>query len=128
MINFDQNRKKLGKIGEQMAREFFLKKKFPILAENYHSPYGEIDLIVFNQKENELLLIEVKTRKSNKFGLPEDAITRSKLLKIIKTGYSFQEKNPKYQNLDMRIDAIVIEFSQDLKILRFEHLKRLSLD
>jgi len=72
-----------GKIGESYATKFLIEKGFKILDKNFRSRFGEIDIIA--ERNNELYFCEVKTRWNTKFGLPQDAVTKSKLDKIIKT-------------------------------------------
>ena len=61
---------KIGKFGQQIAGQFLQKRGYEILAENFHSRKGEIDLVV--EKDGQLVFVEVKTRLSDKFGLPEE--------------------------------------------------------
>ena len=64
--NFISNRD-LGSFGENLAKEFLIKKKFKIIDMNYHySKNSEIDIIA--SKDNILHFIEVKTRTQNIFG------------------------------------------------------------
>ncbi|MDA3813519.1 MAG: YraN family protein [Candidatus Cloacimonetes bacterium] len=61
MIN--KNIKQIGSKGEELAREFLMANNYQIIKTNFHSPYGEIDIIA---KDNgTLVFIEVKTRSSN---------------------------------------------------------------
>mgnify|MGYP001221276513 FL=1 len=63
----------VGEWGEGVAASFLAGKGFEIIDRNFRTPFGEIDLIV--QKEGLIVLVEVKTRTSKKFGMPENAIT-----------------------------------------------------
>ena len=55
----------VGAWGESLAWEFLRKKKYKLVAVNYRTRYGEIDLIVADRKY--LVFVEVKLRKSDKF-------------------------------------------------------------
>ncbi len=59
-------------IGENAAAEFLKKKGYVILERNFRKGYGEIDIIAV--KKGTLVFVEVKTRSSDKFGTPLDAI------------------------------------------------------
>lgn len=66
----------LGKYGEQLAKEFLLEKGYEILDENWVHEKAEIDLIAYlNQM---MIFVEVKTRSSTGFGLPEDFVSAAK--------------------------------------------------
>lgn len=70
----------LGKKGEAQAVSFLKKKGYKILKINYTNKIGEIDIICkFN---DEIVFVEVKTRTSEKFGLPREAVTEYKQNKI----------------------------------------------
>ena len=114
------NNREFGNKGEDLACEYLIKNGYEILARNVHfSKLCEIDIIA--KFKNEVVFVEVKTRKSNAFGTPMEAITRTKYNNI-KTGVlSYVQEN----NLtNYRIDAIGITLFPQLKI---EHLKNVSL-
>lgn len=72
-----------GKDGEERACNYVKSKKYKILERNYRCPYGEIDIIT--KYSNTLVIIEVKYRKSVKFGKGYEAVNYTKQQKIIKT-------------------------------------------
>lgn len=116
-------RKNLGKIGEQRAVEYLQKKGYKILQQNFSCKLGEIDIIV--QDKDCLVFVEVKTRWSNKYGLPEEAVTANKLKSIIKTGEYFKLLNPETPEL-MRIDVIAVELSKKGSLCSIRHLKNVT--
>lgn len=119
----DQQRKQLGKVGEELAIRHLKKEGYIILTQNFHSPYGEIDIIA--QDKDELVLVEVKTRISQNYGSPEESVTQTKLEKIMNTGYVFQDKNPNLPE-EMRVDVIAIELDGSYRLKRLEHLKNVG--
>ncbi len=98
--------KEFGKYGEELAKNFLIKKGYKILETNYrYSRIAEIDIIAL--KNNTLHFVEVKTRKSNTFGTPIEAITRTKLNSIYNCAkFYIQNSNKKYTKF--QIDAIGI--------------------
>ena len=66
----------LGKLGEEMAVEFLRKDGYTILQTNWTFQKAEIDIIA--QKGNALAIVEVKTRSSLEFGLPQDFVKPKK--------------------------------------------------
>ena len=94
-----------GKDGEEKACNYLKSKKYKILEKNYRCLYGEIDIIA--KYNNTLVIIEVKYRKSAKFGKGYEAVNYTKQQKIIKTlKYYINEKNVK---MPVRFDVISID-------------------
>jgi len=97
MKQTEGHNKKLGAYGESLAANFLIKRNYKIIAKNFRSPDGEIDLIAKN-KNQELIFVEVKTRTADLYGYPEHAVNQVKIKKIIKTAQHYLEIN--------RIEAI----------------------
>jgi len=74
------NTKKIGVKGEQEAIAFLKAKGYEILASNYRYKRCEIDLIV--KQNNLLVFVEVKKRKNNRFGNPEDFVSNAQQNRI----------------------------------------------
>lgn len=99
------------KLGEDKACEYLRSLGFKILERNYRKTYGEIDIIAIDpsagSRRTVLAFIEVKTRTSNQFGSPLEAINYWKLKSLIKTAqyYKMTHKNlPE----SLRIDAVSV--------------------
>ena len=116
---------KLGKLGEQLAKKHLLNKDFKFIQQNFHSKFGEIDLIFL---DNEILVfVEVKTRVGNKYGPPEDAITPSKIRHLVKAVAYFQLKNPNLPE-SCRIDIVAVQFDEEThKLLSINHYQNITL-
>lgn len=97
-----------GQLGENIATEYLLKKGFRLIEKNYHSRFGEIDIIMCDDKY--LLFVEVKLRKNSKYGTPAEYVTESKQQKIILTAQSFLSENE--TDLQPRFDVIEIYMKQ----------------
>ena len=66
----------IGKWGEDTAAEYLAERAYEIVARNVRTPYGEIDIVA---KQGDIVIfVEVKTRTSNKMGLPEESINARK--------------------------------------------------
>lgn len=114
------NNKKLGNAGEDLACRYLQKQGYEILGRNKHySRFCEIDIIA--KYKNTVVFVEVKTRKNDSFGIPFEAITKTKYANI-KKGVQFYLAENKVK--DYRIDIIGIILKPDIKI---EHLKNISL-
>ncbi len=71
----------LGEKGEQYAAKFLIRNGYTLEAQNFTTPFAEIDIIA--RHEGFLCFIEVKTRTSHRKGLPREAVTIAKQRKII---------------------------------------------
>ncbi|RMA97647.1 YraN family protein [Hydrogenothermus marinus] len=99
------NKRHIGKEKENIAKEYLKNKGYQILATNFYSKFGEIDIIA--KDKNTLVFIEVRSKSYEAFGLPEETIDKPKIQKIIKTAQLFIEK----ENIDydeIRFDVISI--------------------
>ena len=67
---------RIGSWGEEIAAEYLAGHGCEIVARNARTPYGEIDIVA--RQGDVILFVEVKTRTSNKMGLPEESITPRK--------------------------------------------------
>lgn len=101
-----------GKLGEDLAEKYLVGRKYYILARNYHSRFGEIDIIAADGAQ--IVFVEVKTRTQNQFGSPLEAITKGKLSKMIKTS-QFYLSQRKLHGQSYRYDAIEIIIKGDNK-------------
>lgn len=115
--------------GEDIAVEFLKKNNYSILERNFRKQYGEIDIIALDKSEgkgNEILVfVEVKTRSSQKFGTPLEAISKRKIHEITKTGYYYKLVHPSLPDA-LRIDAVAIEIESDNTIKTLELIKNIS--
>ena len=96
--------KLVGAWGEAVAAEYLRKKHYEILANGYHSRFGEIDLIVQNRKF--LVFVEVKLRKSARFAAAREYVDTRKQDKLRITASIYLSQNP--TNLQPRFDIIEI--------------------
>lgn len=92
-----------GKESEKVALSYLKRQKFKIIQTNYHTKYGEIDIIAI--KNNILHFIEVKSSKSYE---PQYYLTPSKYTKIIKSIEVFLLKNDIYNDVDYMVDLLCI--------------------
>lgn len=115
----------VGKKGEDVAVEYLKKQDYKILERNYRKHYGEIDIVAIDRKEQTLVFIEVKTRTSDQFGTPLESITSWKLKPLLKTAQLYAVENPTLPQ-SMRIDAVAVLLSEELKVLDLEHHKNIS--
>jgi len=112
-------RKKLGQWGESVAAIHLQAKGMTILARNWRCRRGEIDLVA--QDGDELVFVEVKTRRGRGLGTPEEALTSRKAKKLLQLGQLYLAQQ-ELDDADWRIDLVAVELDAGGKLLRCEHI------
>jgi len=107
----------LGKLGEELAVEFLQKEGYEILETNWTFQKAEVDIIA--QKENTLAIVEVKTRSSLEFGLPQDFVKPKKIQLLVKAVNEYVVS--KDMDIEVRFDIIAVH--KEGKSFVIEHLK-----
>ena len=110
----------IGKIGEDLASKYLEAAGYTIIERNFMARQGEIDIIAKDKKE--LVFIEVKTRTSDIYGKPVEAVNTQKhkhLLNTIK--YYLYSKH--LENEFVRIDVIEVYFNNDT--YKINHIKQI---
>ena len=95
-----------GVLGEQMAAKYLLEKGFSILHQNWRHSHWEVDVIA--SLNNTLHFIEVKTRRTKKFGYPEEDVTKKKMENLINASEEFLFLNPVWKKIQFDILSITI--------------------
>lgn len=108
--------------GELLAENFLKELGYRIIDRNFHSRFGEVDIVALDKKT--VVFVEVKLRTNDLFGTPLEAITHSKIEKIKKTAYYFLTLN-KMSNSDFRLDAIEILVTNGKN--EINHVKNITL-
>jgi putative endonuclease len=96
----------LGKEGEEMAAKWLVKNGYTLLHRNWRYSHYEIDIIAV--KNNKLHIIEIKTRKSDYYGHPEDSVTKKKFKDLQRAADEFLFHNPGYKWLQYDVLAITM--------------------
>jgi len=74
------------------------------------------------EKDGEIVFVEVKARRSHAFGTPEEAVTRAKQRKLIRTAYAYLARQGS-PNTPWRIDVIALDLNAQGEVVRLEHLE-----
>jgi putative endonuclease len=101
-------RQSTGRWGEDLAVDFLQRKGYSILERNVHTPYGEIDIIAEDKDLPLLIFVEVKTRRSKQFGLPEDAVNLRKQNHFRSAAEYYLQQHPDFTGA-ARLDVIAIQ-------------------
>jgi len=117
------NTKTVGKTSEESAVNYLIEQGYEILARNYYSQFGEIDIIAM--KNNRISAIEVKYRK-NPLVSVFNTIPKSKIKKLENTLYYYLSINNYTDKYDLGIDALLIEDINNRKNIYF--IKNIQLN
>lgn len=107
----------LGKRGEELAVEFLEKLGCQIIATNWHERKFEMDIIA--QDQNQIVFVEVKTRNTDYFGNPAEAVTPAKQKHLVEGANYYIEKNE--IELECRFDVIAVVLNNNQQ--KIEHFK-----
>ena len=97
---------KLGTEGESQAAEYLKKQGYIILEQNYRAGRNEVDIIC--EKKGIVVFVEVKTRTTDNFGEPVEAVDSTKTRKIIKVAQSYLHNRDLWDKCKVRFDVIGI--------------------
>jgi putative endonuclease len=115
----------LGKSGENLAVRYLQKNGHKVLFRNFRAPHGgEVDIVCRDKRQNELVFVEVKTRTSEDFGRPLDAVDRKKRRLILRGAMTW------LRMLDMpdivfRFDVVEVVISSSTPVRHIENAFRM---
>ncbi len=113
---------RLGKTGERFAVEHLTSSGYNVIRQNYRYDRAELDIICTTSGKKEIVFVEVKTRRSRKYGEPEESVTEAKMNQIRKAAQGFLVENEEYQLYDVRLDVITVMIAGgDVKINHIEN-------
>ena len=99
--------KQIGDEAERVAKAFLIKRGLRWIMSNYHCRFGEIDLIM--QEDDYLVFIEVRQRRSMRFGGALESIHRDKQRKMILSAQQFQQAHKQWSDVPCRIDVLTLQ-------------------
>jgi putative endonuclease len=116
-------RQHLGRLGEDLALAHLERLGFAVIARNYRTRYGEIDLVVFDGTT--LVFAEVKTRRANHAGRgPWEALHERKRHQVRRMAARFLiEVTDRPTSPELRFDAIGVLVDGQGQLVRLEHME-----
>ncbi len=106
----------LGKAGEKFAIDYLIAHGYEILETNWFYDKAEVDIIA--KKNLTLAIVEVKTRSSLEFGLPQEFVKPKKIQLLLKAVNEYVEKN----ELDVEVRFDIIAIHNDRGSFKVEHI------
>jgi putative endonuclease len=100
----------LGRAGEDLAAEWYRHRGFRILDRNWRSSLGELDLVARSGRI--VVMAEVKTRRSDAFGIPALAVNPAKQRRLRRLAAQWLAERGTRERLDVRFDVVAITGSR----------------
>lgn len=119
---------KTGQWGEDIAAEYLKNNGYIVLTRNFHTPMGEIDIVALKQIANVscLVFVEVKTRTSQKYGYPEEAVSRKKWNHLQTAIQYYLESHPDI-SVEWYVDVIAILGHPDQENPQIQHYQNVVM-
>jgi putative endonuclease len=115
------NRVALGDAGERLAERRLAALHWTIIERKWRIRGGEIDLIALDG--DELVFVEVKTRRGSPRGTAEEAVDARKAARLISLGEQYVIQHPEHSERFWRVDIVAITLDRRGAIERFSHLR-----
>lgn len=109
-----------GAVGEVLAARFLRDNGYEILAGNYRSRFGEVDIIAADDEY--IVFVEVKSRAENSYYLPREAVTAEKQRRIIKTALYYIAHKPDPRQMRFDVIEIITAKGEPMKALDIHHI------
>jgi putative endonuclease len=107
----------LGRRGEALAAAHLEAAGYRILARNYRCPSGEVDLVA--DDGGCLVFVEVRTRRGNLWGTPEQSVTRAKQARLVRVAEQYLADH-EAGDADWRIDVVALDVDARGRVRRIE--------
>ena len=110
----------LGKDGEQMAADYLRSLGYHIEAERWRLHHLELDLVATDRETGEIVFVEVKTRTTDLFGSPEEAVDYKKIMNTVRAADAYIKQMGVTQDWRFDIIAIVDDGKRQPKLRHFK--------
>ena len=114
------SRRRLGRLGEAIARRRLQELGYRIVDANYRAPSGEIDLVA--EHDGALVCVEVRTRSGRSFGQPEESITPRKRSHMVDSAREYLQTSQAGER-EWRIDLVEVEVGPNGRLKRIDVLE-----
>ena len=112
---------RLGALGEELAVRFLRDGGYRILATNYRCNYGEVDIVAKDGRV--LAFIEVRTRRSRRFGAAEESLTAAKRKHLVAACQDYIQRHGD-GDVEWRIDLVCVYFGQAENVDGITHIRQ----
>lgn len=119
----DKRKKSLGNLGEHLAADRLAELGYRLVETNWRCAVGEVDIVAWHEKC--LTFIEVRTRRGNKAGTPEESVTLTKQRRLLQLVEAYLSSHPELCSSQgewppCRIDLAAVEFDTAGRLVRLQ--------
>src|SRR5687768_2407102 len=115
-------RQHLGRVGERLAREHLERLGYRVVASNYRTRFGELDLIVCD--ETSLVFVEVKTRRAGALQSALQAVPANKRKRVRAMAAAWLvEATDRPRSRELRFDVVAVTVDADTRLVQLDHLE-----
>ena len=112
----------LGRVGERLAREHLERLGYRVVASNYRTRFGELDLIVCD--DTSLVFVEVKTRRAGALESSVQAISPDKRRRVRSMAAAWLvEAKSRPRSCELRFDVVAVTVDRNSRLVRLDHLE-----
>ncbi len=112
-------RKRLGDFGEAHAASRLVTLGHTVVARGWRCAVGEVDLVTLDGEE--LVIVEVRTRRGEGHGTPEESVDARKAARLLRLGELFLQAHPAHEHRIWRVDLVAIVIDRAGKLVRVTH-------
>jgi putative endonuclease len=113
-------RQAIGQTGEDMAAQYLVSKGWQLIARNWRTKRGELDIAAHDGLQ--LVIVEVRTTTSQQFGLGLESVGTRKQEQVRRVAMEFIQQH-NYAHLAVRFDVISVLLSKDREFIDLQHLE-----
>ena|SRR5689334_1531437 len=115
-----RKRADVGAWGEAIAARYLAEHGFAIRERNWRAGHGELDIVA--ERAGEIVFVEVRARRSNEYGTPEETLGAHKRAKLIETAQAYLQAHD-LDDAQWQIDVIAIDMDQHNAVTRLDHIE-----
>lgn len=115
-----RTRRRLGDFGEAVAAAYLTRQGYVVLEQQWRCAVGEIDVIA--RAGDDLVFVEVRTRRGAAYGQPEESVNRAKQTRLMTLAYAYLEAQGLEDATPWRIDVIALEIDGAGRVRRLNHI------
>lgn len=101
-------RSRLGAAGEGHARRYLEARGYRFVAANWRCAAGEVDLVMLDSQADEVVFVEVKTRRGEAMGRADESVTSAKARRVLATATAFLAEHAELQGRVWRVDLVAL--------------------
>jgi putative endonuclease len=118
-----EHTKHLGRRGEELAAEHFVRLGYTVLARNHRTRWGELDLVLADESEDTIVFCEVKSRRLGSGDWRENLHERKRKQVRAMAAAWLTEVTDRPRYAELRFDAIGVTLDERGELVRLDHLQ-----